>query len=218
MKKLLSLAVLFTVLLSSCYKSRLKGNGAIVSDTRYLSNFYTVELDGQADVEVIPSNTNKVIVSGYQNLVPAFETNVSGEKLNLKFKDKYINVNNNNIKVAVYTTQASVFRINGSGNVSIFDSLNAANVQAEINGSGNIYFGNNSFDKLELRVNGSGNISGYQASAKYVDARISGSGSIETTVTENLNVHISGSGDLHYKGNPGTINTDITGSGKVHKN
>jgi hypothetical protein len=218
MKKLLSIAVLATVLLSSCYKGRLKGEGPITTDTRMVSTFYTLESNGEADVVVYPSSANKIVVSGYQNLVPAFETNVIGEKLTLKFKDKYINVRNNNIKVTVYTTQLSVARINGSGNITIGDSLTTKTMQAGINGSGSISFGKNSFDRLEMKIEGSGNINAYQAVSKYADARISGSGDIYTTVTETLNAKISGSGNINYSGNPQLVNTDISGSGKVRKN
>lgn len=218
MKNLAGLLLLSTIAFTSCHKARLRGEGAVVSETRTVSSFYTVELDGESNAEIIPSNTNKVVVTGYQNLVPVFETNVSGEKLTLKFRDKYINVRNNNIKVLVYTTQVSVARINGSGNIQIGDSLKTTNMQADINGSGNLYFGKNKFDKLEMRISGSGNISAYNAVSKYVDAHISGSGDIQTTVTETLNAHISGSGDINYSGNPYTVNLDVSGSGKVRKN
>lgn len=218
MKKLLSIAILATVVLSSCYKGRLKGEGQITTDTRTVSTFYTLESDGETTVVVYPSNTNKIVVSGYQNLVPAFETNVTGEKLTLKFKDKYVNVRNNNIRVTVYTTQLNMARINGSGNITISDSLNTKTMQAEINGSGSISFGKNSFDKLEMKINGSGNINAYQAISKYVDARISGSGDIYTTATETLIAKISGSGNINYSGNPQSVYTDISGSGKVRRN
>lgn len=218
MKKLLSIAVLSTVLLSSCYKTRLKGEGSIVEDSRNVSSFYTLQSDGSTDVQIYASKTNKVVVSGYQNLVPVFETNVSGDKLTLKFKEKYINVRNNNIKVTVYTTNLNMVRINGSGNITIGDSLASKTMQAEINGSGNMYFGKNLFNEMDLHVNGSGNINAYQAAGKTVTANISGSGNIKTTVLETLNAKISGSGDIEYSGNPTSVNINTSGSGKVRKN
>ncbi|MBS1771909.1 MAG: DUF2807 domain-containing protein [Bacteroidetes bacterium] len=217
MKKLLSIAVLSTVFFTSCYKGRLKGEGSIISDTRSISSFYTLQSDGEADVEVIASNSNKVVVTGYQNLVPAFETNVSGDKLTLRFKEKYINVRNNNIKVTVYSTNVNMVRINGSGRIIVGDSIKSKTMMADINGSGDIGFGKNAFDDLNLHVSGSGNISAYPATSKTVTAEISGSGDIQTTVTETLNAKISGSGDIDYMGNPVNVNLNISGSGKVHK-
>jgi hypothetical protein len=217
MKKLLSIAALSCIALTSCHKNRIKGEGAIVSETRSLPSFYTLQSDGDAQVQVYASNTNKVTVTGYQNLVPVFETNVSGSKLTLKFRDNYYNVRNNNISVTVYTTDVNMVRVNGSGNMTIGDSLKSKTMQAEINGSGNMYFGKNSFDNLSLRVVGSGDISAYQAVSKYVTAEISGSGNIQTTATESLAAKISGSGDISYSGNPKNLSLDISGSGKIKR-
>jgi len=217
MKKVFAIAALSIIAFSSCSKHRIKGEGSIISETRNTSGFSTVKLNGSEDVEIIPSKESKIIVSGYQNLVPVFKTNVSGSTLNLEFENNYFNVRNNNIKVTVYTTGISKIDINGSGNITLRDSLKTDRLRMEINGSGNIYTYNNYIENVELDINGSGNINARNTTGKYVYAEISGSGDAEITVQEKLDVKINGSGSVKYWGNPGTVNTDISGSGKVRK-
>ncbi|MBN9483969.1 MAG: hypothetical protein BGO70_10210 [Bacteroidetes bacterium 43-93] len=218
MKRLffLSLAIV-TITSASCKKLRLKGEGPVVSETRYVSPFNQINADGDVDVDVYPSSENKVEVSGYHNLVPVYKTEVSGNTLKLHFQDGYINVRNNNIHVSVYTTQPAGVKINGSGNINVSSGFQPGSMSADVNGSGKISIANNHFGNMDLRVNGSGEIDASSCTGDYVTAKISGSGNIKITVGNSLDAHISGSGDIDYWGNPGTVNTDISGSGKIRK-
>ncbi len=217
MKNLFVFAALSVLTFTSCSKHRLKGEGSIVSETRSVSGFSNISLNGSEEVEIIPSKENKVVVTGYQNLVPSYKTKVSGSTLNLEFEKNYWNVRNNNIKVTIYTTGISKMEMNGSGNISLRDSLKTDRLRMEINGSGNIYTYNNYVENVEMDINGSGNINARNLTGRYVYAEISGSGDAEITVQEKLDVKINGSGSVKYWGNPSSVNTDINGSGKVRK-
>jgi hypothetical protein len=46
---------------------------------------------------------------------------------------------------------------------------------------------------------------------------LSGNGTITLSVQDKLDMHISGNGKVSYKGEPGEITTDISGSGTVVK-
>lgn len=219
MKRVIFLSiVLSTIVFTSCSKMRLKGEGSILSETRTLEAFTEIEANGSTDVEVIPSSTNSVVVTGYQNLVPVYETKVKGGKLVLEYKRGYINVRNNNIKVTVYTASLNKAYLNGSGNIAFRDSLTSGSISAEINGSGNMNFGASVFQTAKYKINGSGNINARAAVAENVTAEISGSGDMDITATKSLDAEISGSGTIDYWGNPTVLETDISGSGKVRKN
>ncbi len=219
MKQLLTIAVLFsTIVFAACSKTKLRGSGSVIEDTRSLPPFTTIQSDGSTDIEVRPSSEDKVIVKGYENLVPAFETEVNNNTLTLKYKEKYINIKNNNISVVVYSTSVSKVSVNGSGTVNIRSGMNAPSFEASINGSGEVYFGDNDFEIVRYRINGSGSIYGRPAKAESAYINISGSGDAEVTATKYLEARISGSGDVKYWGNPQTVNSDISGSGKVTHN
>ncbi|OSZ79224.1 hypothetical protein CAP35_13490 [Chitinophagaceae bacterium IBVUCB1] len=217
MKRIITLAIGAAIAFTSCTKERIKGEGSIVEETRSISGISNVNLNGSEALEIVPSKENKVVVSGYQNLVPVYKTNVSGSTLNLEFERKYYNVRNNNIKVTLYTTSLNKIELNGSGSINIKDSLKTESLTVEINGSGSVYSYPNYFQNLALEINGSGNLNMRQATGKYVHAKIAGSGNIEVTVQEKLDANISGSGDIKYWGNPSTVNTDVSGSGRIRK-
>ncbi len=219
MKRIIFLSiVLSTMVFASCSKTRLKGEGSILSETRQLESFTRVEANGSTDVEIIPSSTNSVIVTGYQNLIPAYDTKVQGGKLILEFKQGYINVRNNNIKVTVYTNSLNSAYLNGSGTMVFRDSVRSNSMNVEINGSGKIRFGANAYVNASYNINGSGEIDARAAMAENVIADISGSGDIDLSVSRSLKAEISGSGTIDYWGSPSVVETDIDGSGKVRKN
>src|SRR3954469_20535214 len=102
MRYIIVLAAFSLISFTSCRKHSLYGQGDTITDTRALSAFHEVEANGDVDVVIYPSNTNKAIVTGYENLVPVFETSIANGKLRLQFPDKYYNVHHNNIHVELY--------------------------------------------------------------------------------------------------------------------
>ena len=206
-----------SVLCSSCHKNSINGEGPVTSDSRTVSSFYAIEANGEVDVEVHPSATNRVVVTGYHNLVPVYRTRVQEGKLVLEFEDSYWNVRNNNIKVDVYAKELTDVRMNGSGDIYVDADVNGEDMDAEINGSGNITIAANDYHDMNLKVNGSGDINARSARAERAEAEISGSGNIKLTVHQYLNARISGSGTIDYWGNPERVDTEVSGSGKIRK-
>ena len=160
----------------------------------------------------------RVRLTGYQNLVSAFKTDVSNKRLYLEYDDQYVNIRHDNLKLTVYTTDMTVFTLNGSGDVAIPQGANTTYLELKINGSGNIRMnGGDTLQTLKIKVNGSGNVYTRDTDARNAEASISGSGDITLTVHEMLDARISGSGNINYWGNPPTVKVDITGSGDVRK-
>ena len=100
--------------------------------------------------------------------------------------------------------------IRASGNVSsITDSgVGLYDVKVNVNGG--------AVNTEALKISGSGTINLLNLSAKYVSAETSGSGKTTVRVSDNLDVRISGSGDVYYAGNP-SVHTVISGSGRVSR-
>ncbi|MEZ5017298.1 MAG: head GIN domain-containing protein [Flavipsychrobacter sp.] len=214
---LLALAI-STISFTSCRKHVLRGGGSIVTETRSLADFDEIISNGSIDVEVLPSNRDEVRITGYQNLVSAFKTDVSNKRLYLEYDDQYINIKQDNIKLTVYTTDMTVFTLNGSGDVAIPQGANTTYMELKVTGSGNIRMnGGDSLQTLKIRVNGSGNVYTRDTDAKNVEATVTGSGDITLTAHESLDARISGSGNINYWGNPSIVTVNITGSGKVRK-
>ena len=85
-----------------------------------------------------------------------------------------------------------------------------------ISGSGEIRLSGTT-KKLQHTTAGSGDLKGLDLEAEVSELKISGSGRCELTVSDRLDVLISGSGKVFYRGNPGAVNQEVSGSGKIKK-
>ncbi|MBN1274400.1 MAG: DUF2807 domain-containing protein [Candidatus Aminicenantes bacterium] len=118
------------------------------------------------------------------------------------------------INIADVTTDSILNSINGSG--GIFLTAHTESMDSTINGSGGIHLSGNGTSH-SLRTNGSGNLEALDFDTLNYDIAILGSGDCRIFVRDILDADIIGSGSIFYKGNPGSINCNISGSGKLIK-
>jgi len=106
-------------------------------------------------------------------------------------------------------------KASGSGNLTM--ALTVSNdVSFSISGSGKIY-AEGSSEIVKVSISGSGKILGADFETKICNIKIAGSGDVEIGVKDELDANISGSGSVRYRGNPGKLNSNSAGSGKVSK-
>jgi hypothetical protein len=101
----------------------------------------------------------------------------------------------------------------GSGNITI-TGMNGAAIDFDLPGSGNIT-ADGIVDSVSAELGGSGNIVCGDLQAKSATVNLPGSGNVTVFASENLDVTISGSGSVTYRGNPAEVNQSVTGSGSI---
>lgn len=217
MKKILALFVCSIIFLSACNKETIRGSGAIISEDRILPGLTEIEFDGEAEADIISGVTQKVTITGYQNLLPVYESRLIGNTLHLGFKPNEYRIKNNNIKVTIALPALSYVRINGSGNINCRDFINGNNLGAWIDGSGSILIENSKYNKAVYSVTGSGNITANTTEAAEAKAEIHGSGNIMLNVTDKWDASLTASASINYWGNPAVVNTQVSGSGHINK-
>ena len=104
---------------------------------------------------------------------------------------------------ATFDTGHLAISIHGSGDVRL-KQIDSKTCSASISGSGNITL-DGMTDAAKYNISGSGNIKAVALEATDVYAGISGSGNISCFVNGKLGGHVSGSGNVAYKGNPQAI-------------
>ncbi len=204
-----------SVFMVSCSKESVRGSGSTITETRTVSAFSGVRLEGGGKATMVRGSQQKVEVKGYENLVPIYETFVSNGVLVLKFKNDYT-IRNSNMEVSITVGDLSYASINGSGEMAI-SNFDGNSIEAEINGSGDIFTTNNRYITSRLIINGSGYIRGREITANRATARISGSGKIDLTCTDKIEATIQGSGNINYWGNPTEAVSEVSGSGSIKK-
>lgn len=152
----------------------------------------------------IQSGNLDLSVSGSGNLTADIEAadveaTVSGSgDLNLKGKMKGLDSN-----------------ISGSGKIN-FDGAILGYATVGISGSGR-FNASGSADEIKTNISGSGRINAERLIVNRCNVRISGSGDVTINVKQTLDANVSGSGTVTYTGNPSSVNSHASGSGRIRK-
>jgi hypothetical protein len=167
------------------------------------------------------------------NILPALDIRVEDNKLILEVKpDSAIHPT----QLTIYTNSKNLKKaeIYGSGDLYLRGEVNAKNFDLNVTGSGGVRTDSLLCENLELNITGSGNaqltgaakessfavigsgkIDAFDFLAQFLKCDLSGSGKIEAYPKEKLDAAVSGSGSITYKGIPESVNSSVSGSGKI---
>lgn len=211
----------------------ISGNGNVRDEKRPLSNINTVKTSGSIDVEINNSDTYSLTVENDENLIPYVVTEINGGELNIHYKNGY-SIMNDHAKVIVTVPTLDRIITSGSGNVTtngviksdnememntsgsgdIKANVNAPSVKVTGSGSGDIELSGMTKD-FDCRISGSGDIKCSNLKSENAVIHVSGSSNVHVFASVSLKVNVTGSGDVHYSGNPSSPEIHITGSGTV---
>lgn len=110
-------------------------------------------------------------------------------------------------------TESLEIRQSASGDL-VLRNLHLLTANLRMSGSGDCKMSGSS-DYLELSQSGSGDFSGRDFEVEKAKIRKSSSGDARVQVSDAIEISISGSGDLYYKGHPDFNNITVTGSGDI---
>jgi hypothetical protein len=218
-------------------KSRIKGNGKVVTEKRTTISYDEIKIGGSIDVELIAGKEGNITIKGEENLLPLITIEVKDNILNITPK-KNTNIGSSPGKTIIVTVpfeSISNVSLGGSGSVlgkstikaerfstklsgsgDIVLTIEAATVISSISGSGDVTLkGQATYH--ESKLSGSGDISAFDLAVLDGNATITGSGTIRINCSNSLIARISGSGDIEYKGDPKNKDTKVTGSGRISK-
>ncbi|NND79242.1 MAG: DUF2807 domain-containing protein [Maribacter sp.] len=240
MKKLatLSLVVLFTLSCTAQWGKRVKGNGNMVTIERSTGDYDEVAVSGWFDVDLVDGNEGNISLKGEENLLEHIITEVKNGKLVIKV-EKGMNLKPSTWKEGIHITvpvesidavslsgsgdivgktniKSEAFKTSMSGSGDITLDIDASSISASMSGSGDINLSGSTTD-FDVTISGSGDIKAFDLEADNVDATVSGSADIKVTANQRLKARVSGSGDIHYKGNPEKVDTKTSGSGDITK-
>lgn len=216
---------------------KINGNGNYISETRSVSDYDAVSVQGSIHVELIAGTEGRLKVEAESNLLEHILTEVEGDRLKISIEKGY-NLSpssRNEIKVTVPFESLEEVSLTGSGDIVGSDKINAENFKVDITGSGDVALelqarfvkgsltgsGNirlkGKTQQLESKVTGSGDFDASNLIAAKVEANVSGSGDIEVYASQELKSRVSGSGDIIYSGNPKKQDFKTSGSGSISK-
>jgi len=226
-QSLLFLALI--LLLASCDDAIVKPGDDTV-ETRALTDFTKLEVNGCIDVTFQVSEVFEVEIEAGENHIDFVDTDVVGDWLIID--ERLVNIGNNDIRAFVRAPNLDEILLNGSGDIDAAN-LDAETIEvrvvgsgdinvdalsdfmvASVSGSGDITISGDTGD-LDLTVKGSGDINARNIVCDIAEVHVKGSGDVKVNVLQELFASISGSGDIHYWGNPEIVNTNVSGSGDI---
>ncbi|GHT02700.1 DUF2807 domain-containing protein [Bacteroidia bacterium] len=214
-----------------------KGNYQIVTEKIAISDYDEILLDLPATViyRQISQEEPFLQVTVDDNILPSLEIGVQGRQLVITQK------NDSNLhpsRLVIYTNSKHLSKVNvkGSGDVLLEKAVNAGDMEISVTGSGNVKTDSlycetirvlvagsgdvemkGAANRADFKVTGSGAISAFDYLVQQLDCQVAGSGDIRASVYKKLNATVSGSGDIQYKGDPESVNTQVAGSGDITK-
>jgi hypothetical protein len=202
MKKLILIGGILAgcmIFFSSCVYEHggIRGYGPSIDTIVDVDYVTGIELDGSMDIEIIPSDTFKVVIVAQENIAKLIIIEEIGGIAKVSYRP-HINVIPTDVaKVVFYMPELYSVSLDGSGDIYVYETYESDEVfETKINGSGNITLEEIICDKLETTINGSGNIEA-------------------SVVANNMETIIRGSGDISYNGNSENHTIRISGSGDV---
>ncbi len=233
MKKLLLIPSLALLSLAACNMNRVKGNGHVVSKNFSEKGFKDIDVESALTVYLKQGPDYSVRIDAEDNILELMQVRIAGDELKIGYKD---NINAQPTKdIKVYITAPDFRNLEASGACNIISqgSLRGNAIALSLSGASNseLEVETNKFEvdasgaseislkgkTAYLSVEGSGSteIHGFPLLSEHTKVSISGSGEAEVYASQSLEVEISGAGDIKYKGNPATINKDVSGAGSI---
>jgi hypothetical protein len=242
MKKLVVALAIVTVTLGSCKKHPpsdcFKSTGKITEQERDIGNFNTIILNDNVNLHLSKGNENKLSIKAGKNLIKKIVTEIKDDTCLVISNLNSCNwVRSYKPPVDVYLTFKKLFDIeyHSTGNIDNNDTLNidslavnvregAGNIKLLVNakriysnihrGTATIEFSGNTW-LLFVYSADFGLIDNRYLNAQRVYLRSESGNDIYVRAQKSISATINGIGNVYYYGNPQSVFSDGTGSGKL---
>jgi hypothetical protein len=188
------------------------GSGSVVTQSRDVSGFHSVELSGDGRLEIEVAENNALTITADDNLMEYIDSDVVGSRLIL---DPHNHVNLDPSAEILYRVSVkNLDEISVSGDAVVdAKGIHAEKFRVRISGDGSVLVAGTT-DQQDVRISGDGDYKGQDLVSKSARVDISGDGKALVVVSDNLEGNISGDGSLEYIGNP-KVQQNISGDGTI---
>ena len=173
-----------------------------------------LDVDLAADVRYIQSaGPASVVVTGPQKAVE--QVIVRGDSLRYERHNRHSHHRYPTLTIIVRAPNITSFDLSGRNTLSIED-YRQSSLRLDVSGSAEVK-ATGQADDVQVDLSGSGEANLGALKTKSARVEISGSADAVIAPTERADLDISGSGDVELLSNPKSVETDISGSGRVRQ-
>ena len=222
------------LLLISCGQLRFeRGNGNIMLESIDVSGFDKVEVRGFYEVTLMPGTEESVTIETDENLFDFIEVYVRQDRLIISSEEAL--KSDFGIKVAItykdleaisssgasiintagtLTTEDLKIDLSGAGLIEI--DIEVQMLDLDLSGAGKVKLSGNAGEQF-LNLRGAGSLDAYALKSHECSVNLSGVGAAKVYVKNRLDATVSGIGGIKYRGNPASIQKNVSGLGKIEK-
>lgn len=222
MKTFLS-AIIATVVLAGCgfttninFAESITGSGNAATETREIADVSEITLDGVGDLTISIGEAPALSITADDNLLEYLQSNVSGRRLTLDVRNGVsLNVRTA-IRYDLTVTALSDIQLEGLGNITIQDAVDASTLTINIDGGGNITTANLNAGQLTLQLDGLGNMTTEAIQVNTLNITTGGSGNVRIAnlQSNDITAQIEGLGGITIgEGRTNQQQVTISGSG-----
>jgi hypothetical protein len=199
---------------SAALAASLTGSGRSVTEDRALSGYRGISLSIPGRVEIVQGAVEGIRITADDNVMPEIESVVENGTLELRFRQRFGNVNKVRILVVVNAKTVESLAIAGSGDIHA-PALNAQRLSVHIAGSGDVKLAGRA-ESLDVNIAGSGDLDAGRFDTRRANVSVAGAGDATVWARQALRVSVVGSGGIRYYGDP-AVERSIVGSGSVKR-
>jgi hypothetical protein len=215
MRKLALLLTLVLVVVTGCHyhmSSDISGSGKRALQKRAVPSFNSISTQGAFDIEVVCQKPVSLEIEGDDNILSLVTTEVSNNVLYIKNTQGYSVREPVSLKLSVPNLDAAT--ISGAGKINI---SGVKNEKFELDSSGAPTIKVSGDTKiLDIDTSGAARIDTHRLHASQAVVDSKGVSTVDLSVSDTLNVTISGPSHVTYAGDP-VVNKTINGPGSVDK-
>ncbi len=188
--------------------------GNVASESRDVSNFNEVELQGLGSLSIEQADEESLTVEAEEDVLPKIRTEVKNDRLIIgPTRNTSINTSEP-ISYELTVKDLSALKVSGSGDVEA-EGISADELAVTMSGTGDVQI-SGKVGSQKVDISGSGDYKAGELESTRANVDVGGSGSALVNASDELEAKVSGSGSVEYIGDP-TVEQDVSGSGEVEK-
>jgi hypothetical protein len=192
----------------------LRGSGTAMTQSRDVEAFESIEIGGAFEliVHVDPSATQRVEVSGDDNIVPEVTTTVSAGELDIQIENGIVRPKLD-LRVEVWVPSLTELEASGASDITV-EGLHGERFELDLSGASETTL-RGIVDRFEVDSSGASDLDARELHAKIVALELSGAGNAEVWASDRLDADVSGAGNVRYFGDTKEVHEDVSGAGSI---
>jgi hypothetical protein len=198
--------------LTGCkFERGVAGSGVRKTEKRDVKSFSAIDTTGAYTIDVTCQKPAGVEVDADDNILPLIKTEVRDGILFVSNDQPYHS--SKTVTLRITLPELNSVANHGAGQIKIVDA-NSSDLKIDSTGAASVDAAGTA-KSIQISSTGAGEIDTSKLHADKAKVEVSGAASVDVYASEQLDVDVSGAGNVSYSGNPKTVNKHVSGIGSV---